>query len=98
MAGAELGPPWWFHDSPNGIARHFDRVVETAGYTNLAAFNDDTRALMSIPARHDMWRRAVARPLRAQVGAGRFDRDDAHTLAIHLARGAARDTYRLDST
>ncbi|MFW5881903.1 MAG: glucuronate isomerase, partial [Roseicyclus sp.] len=27
-----LGPPWWFHDSPAGIRRYFDSVVETAGY------------------------------------------------------------------
>jgi len=90
-----LGPPWWFHDSPNGIARYFDAVVETAGYFNLAGFNDDTRALMSIPARHDMWRRAVARHLGAQVAAGRFGMSDAERLASWLARDAALDTYRL---
>ena len=26
-----LGPPWWFHDSPNGIRRYLDGVLETAG-------------------------------------------------------------------
>lgn len=92
-----LGPPWWFHDSPNGIARYFDRVVETAGYFNLAGFNDDTRALMSIPARHDMWRRAVSQHLADQVARQRFDLSDARTLAHWLAVGAARDAYRLDA-
>jgi glucuronate isomerase len=90
-----LGPPWWFHDSPNGIRRYLDRVVETAGYYNLAGFNDDTRALMSIPARHDMWRRAVAAHLAAQMEAGRFGEADARRLAKWLAVDAARDAYKL---
>ena len=90
-----LGPPWWFHDSPNGIHRYLDRVVETAGYWNLAGFNDDTRALMSIPARHDMWRRGVGAHLDAQLEAGRFGVADAERVALWLAEGAARETYRL---
>jgi len=39
-----LGCPWWFHDSPAGIDRFLDRVVETAGIYNLAGFVDDARA------------------------------------------------------
>lgn len=91
----KLGPPWWFHDSPNGIARYFDQVVESAGYFNLAGFNDDTRALMSIPARHDMWRRAVCEHLSSQMDKGRFALPDALELADWLAVGAARSAYRL---
>ncbi|MEX2518664.1 MAG: glucuronate isomerase, partial [Paracoccaceae bacterium] len=92
-----LGPPWWFHDSPNGIARYFDAVVESAGYFNLAGFNDDTRALLSIPARHDMWRRAVAAHLSRQITAGRFSMTDAEQLAPLLAVGLARNAYKLDA-
>jgi glucuronate isomerase len=90
-----LGPPWWFHDSPNGIRRYLDAVVETAGYWNLAGFNDDTRALMSIPARHDMWRKAVATHLEEQIKVGRFGLADAERVAEWLAVGAARAAYRL---
>jgi glucuronate isomerase len=90
-----LGPPWWFHDSAKGIQRYLDSVVETAGYWNLAGFNDDTRALMSIPARHDMWRRAVAAHLEEQVAAGKFGMSDAEQVAEWLAVGAARAAYRL---
>ena len=64
-----IGPPWWFHDSPQGIRRYLDQVVETAGFHNLAGFNDDTRALLSIPARHDVWRREVSGFL-ARTGGG----------------------------
>ncbi|NNE54083.1 MAG: glucuronate isomerase [Sulfitobacter sp.] len=90
-----IGPPWWFHDSPAGIARYFDRVVETAGYYNLAGFNDDTRAFLSIPARHDLWRRAVALHLAAQMKKGFFGRADAESLAQALAVDLARDAYGL---
>ena len=90
-----IGPPWWFHDSPAGIARYFDQVVETAGYWNLAGFNDDTRAFLSIPARHDMWRRAVSLHLAGQVQRGYFDRRDAEDIAKLLAVDLARESYRL---
>lgn len=91
-----IGPPWWFHDSAAGIARYFDQVVETAGYYNLAGFNDDTRAFLSIPARHDLWRRGVARHLEGQINRGVFDLANARALAPLLATDLARTTYRLD--
>jgi len=92
-----IGPPWWFHDSPAGIARYFDQVVETAGYYNLAGFNDDTRAFMSVPARHDVWRRGVALHLAGQIDKGYFGCSDAAQLAQFLAVDLARDAYGLRS-
>ncbi len=93
-----LGPPWWFHDSPNGIARYLDGVVETAGYGKLAGFNDDTRAFMSIPARHDLWRRCVAIHLGQQMARGYFGRSDAEMLARKLSLDLAVESYRLGPT
>ncbi len=90
-----IGPPWWFHDSANGIARYFDQVVETAGYHNLAGFNDDTRAFLSIPARHDLWRRGVALHLAEQMARGYFGQVDAERLAELLSVDLARDVYGL---
>ena len=90
-----IGPPWWFHDSANGIARYLNQVIETAGYYNLAGFNDDTRAFMSIPARHDLWRRGVALHLAEQVEKSLFGRDHAEDLAQLLATDLARTVYRL---
>ena len=52
-----LGPPWWFHDSPEGMMRFRELATETAGFYNTVGFNDDTRAFLSIPARHDVARR-----------------------------------------
>jgi glucuronate isomerase len=90
-----LGPPWWFHDSSNGMRRYFDQVMETAGVFNTAGFNDDTRAFCSIPARHDLWRRASCRWLSGLVADQAITLDQAHELAYELAVGRAREAYRL---
>ncbi len=93
-----LGPPWWFFDSWNGMRRYFEQVLETAGVYNTAGFNDDTRAFPSIPARHDLWRRAAADWLAGLVVRGLLDEDDARRLARALAYGQARQAYRLDGS
>ncbi len=90
-----LGPPWWFYDSLNGIARYFDQVIETAGLYNTAGFNDDTRAFASIPARHDVWRRASANWLAGLVVRGLIDEAEAADMAPDMANGLARRAYRL---
>ncbi len=90
-----LGPPWWFLDSPNGIARYFDLVMETAGLYNTTGFIDDTRAFLSIPARHDVWRRASANWLAGLVVRGLIDMDEAAEMAADMANGLARRTFKL---
>jgi glucuronate isomerase len=91
----KIGPPWWFQDSLNGMARYFDQVMETAGLYNTAGFNDDTRAFVSIPARHDVWRRASANWLAGLVVRGLVDMHDAAEMAPDMANGLARRTYKL---
>lgn len=91
----KLGPPWWFHDSLNGMARYFDQVMETAGIYNTAGFNDDTRAFCSIPARHDVWRRASANWLAGLVARHIVDIADANEMMQDLAINLARRAYRL---
>ncbi len=91
-----LGPPWWFHDSLNGIARYFDQVIETAGLYNTVGFNDDTRAFPSIPARHDLWRRAAANWIAGLVVRGIVDRDDAEAMVHDAAYRLAKRAYRFD--
>ena len=94
-AALRLGPPWWFHDSRRGIARYLDAVVETAGVANLAGFNDDTRAFLSIPARHTLWRRAVADWVADLFARGVVDWPDAQAMAYDLAYGQAKRVYKL---
>ena len=93
----KLGPPWWFHDSVNGMRRYFDQVMETAGLYNTAGFNDDTRAFPSIPARHDLWRRVSCDWLAGLVLEGRVDAEEARDMAHELATGLARKAYRLEA-
>jgi len=91
----KLGPPWWFFDSLNGMARYFDQVMETAGVYNTTGFNDDTRAFCSIPARHDVWRRASANWLAGLVVRHIIDMEDARGMIQELAVGLAKRAYKL---
>lgn len=90
-----LGPAWWFFDSPNGMRRYRDLTTETAGFYNTVGFNDDTRAYLSIPARHDMARRVDCGFLADLVAEHRLDEDEAHEVARDLAYGLAKAAYRL---
>lgn len=90
-----LGAPWWFFDSPEGIRRYRRQVTETAGFYNTAGFVDDTRAFLSIPARHDMARRIDAGCLATLVAEHQIDMKEAGTLMDELTTGLARRAYRL---
>ena len=91
----KLGPPWWFHDSPEGMLRFREQATETAGFYNTVGFNDDTRAFMSIPARHDVARRIDCRFLATLVMEHRIGEDEAFELAPGLAHDFAKAAYRL---
>ena len=91
----KLGPPWWFHDSPEGMLRYREQVTETAGFYNTAGFNDDTRAFLSIPARHDVARRMDCRFLAQLVAEHRLAMDEAFELAHALSYQLAKQAYRL---
>ena len=90
-----LGPPWWFHDSPEGMTRFRQRVTETAGFYNTVGFNDDTRAFLSIPARHDMARRMDCSFLAKLVAEHRLEEDEALEVAQDLAYRLVKKAYRL---
>ncbi len=90
-----LGPPWWFHDSPEGMMRFREMTTETAGFYNTVGFNDDTRAFPSIPARHDVARRVDCAFLARLVTEHRLGEDEAHAVAQELAHTLARRAYRL---
>ena len=90
-----LGPAWWFHDSPEGMRRYREMTMETAGFYNTVGFNDDTRAFLSIPARHDVARRVDCAFLARLVAEHRLEDWEAAELAEELAVGLARRAYRL---
>jgi glucuronate isomerase len=90
-----LGPSWWFHDSPEGMLRFRRLTTETAGFYNTVGFNDDTRAFLSIPARHDVARRVDCAYLAELVATSRLTLDEAQTVAVDLTSRLPRLAYRL---
>jgi glucuronate isomerase len=90
-----LGPPWWFHDSPEGMTRFRQQVTETAGFYNTVGFNDDTRAFLSIPARHDTARRMDCSFLANLVAEHRLGEEEAFEVAQDLAYRLVKKAYRL---
>jgi glucuronate isomerase len=91
----KLGPAWWFYDSPEGIRRYRQMTVETAGFYNTVGFNDDTRAFLSIPARHDVARRLDCAYLAELVTDHRLEEDEAHELAMDLSYKLVKQAYKL---
>ena len=92
----KLGPPWWFHDSPEGMRRFREMTTETAGFYNTVGFNDDTRAFLSIPARHDVARRVDCSFLARLVAEHRIEDWEAAELAHELTYGLVKRAYQLD--
>ena len=91
----KLGPPWWFHDSPEGMMRFRETATETAGFYNTVGFNDDTRAFLSIPARHDVARRTDCAFLARKVIEHVLEEDEAFVLAQDLTCNLVRQAYKL---
>ena len=90
-----LGPPWWFHDSPEGMMRFRETATETAGFYNTVGFNDDTRAFLSIPARHDVARRVDSAFLGRLVAEHRLDENEAFEVIQDLTVNLVRKAYKL---
>ena len=91
----KLGPAWWFHDSPEGMRRFRRATTETAGFYNTVGFNDDTRAFLSIPARHDVARRIDCGFLAELVMEHRLEDWEAADLARDLTYNLVKQAYRL---
>ena len=90
-----LGPSWWFHDSPEGMMRFRAHATETAGFYNTVGFNDDTRAFLSIPARHDVARRIDCAFLAKLVTEHRLGESEAVEVAHDLTYRLVKKAYRL---
>jgi glucuronate isomerase len=91
----KLGPAWWFHDSPEGMRRFREQTTETAGFYNTVGFNDDTRAFLSIPARHDVARRIDCGFLARLVAEHRLTEEEAIEVAADLAYNLPKRAYKL---
>jgi glucuronate isomerase len=91
----KLGPAWWFHDSIGGMIRYRKMVTETAGFYNTVGFNDDTRAFVSIPARHDLARRIDSNFLAGLVAKHIISLEEALTIAKDLTYNLVKKAYKL---
>ena len=78
------------------MRRFREQTTETAGFYNTVGFNDDTRAFLSIPARHDVARRVDCGFLARLVAEHRLDEDEAAEVAVDLAYGLPKRAYKLD--
>jgi glucuronate isomerase len=92
----KLGAPWWFYDSIHGMIRYRQSVTETAGIYNTVGFTDDTRAFMSIPARHDLARRMDSNFLASMVARHVITEGEAKSMGRALAYGLAKKAYKLE--
>lgn len=90
-----IGAPWWFIDAPDAVLRFRAAVTETAGFSRGSGFIDDTRAFLSIPARHDMSRRLDAAFLARLVVEGRIDRETAERIVVQLVVDQPRKVFKL---
>jgi glucuronate isomerase len=89
------GAPWWFLDAPDAINRYRAAITETAGFSRTSGFVDDTRALCSIPVRHDMSRRLDSGYLARLVAEHRLDEDEACTVLRELVTVNPRRAFKL---
>jgi glucuronate isomerase len=89
------GAPWWFLDAPEAVRRFRGAVTETAGFYRTSGFIDDTRAFLSIPARHDMSRRLDSGYLAQLVAEHRLDEDEALETAVDLVTTIPRKAFKL---
>jgi glucuronate isomerase len=90
-----IGAPWWFLDAPDAIRRFRAAVTETAGFYRGSGFIDDTRAFLSIPARHNTARRIDAGFLAGLVAQGRIPMDEAAAIAVDLVDAIPRKAFKL---
>lgn len=90
-----IGASWWFLDAPDAATRFREAVTESAGFYRGSGFIDDTRAFLSIPARHDMARRVDSAYLSRLVNQGRITMEMAEKVAVDLVSQIPRRAFKL---
>lgn len=89
------GAPWWFLDTPDAVMRYREAVTESCGFGKTSGMIDDTRALLSIPARHDMARRVDCAYLARLVAEHRLAIDEALDTAHDLVVAQPKKAFKL---
>ncbi|MEA9983852.1 MULTISPECIES: glucuronate isomerase [Subtercola] len=91
-----VGAPWWFLDTPDAMRRFREAATDSAGFYKTSGFIDDTRALCSIGARHDLSRRIDAGHLASLVVRHQLTEDEATVIAVDLVDSIPTSTFRLE--
>jgi len=91
-----VGAPWWFLDEPEAILRYRSAVTAIVGFGKQSGFIDDTRALCSIPSRHDMARRLDCAFLSKLVTEHRLSMDEAASVIREITYELPRATFKLE--
>ena len=90
-----IGAPWWFLDSPDGLRRFREITTDIAGFYRGSGFIDDTRAFLSIPARHEAARRVDSGYLARLVVEGRLTLSEAERIAVDLVIAIPKKAFKL---
>ncbi len=90
-----IGAPWWFLDAPDSAMRYREAITDVAGFYRGSGFIDDTRAFLSIPARHDMARRVDCAYLGRLVVDGRITLEQAQQIAVDLVVAVPKKAFKL---
>lgn len=90
-----IGAPWWFLDAPDSATRFREATTDIAGFYRGSGFIDDTRAFLSIPARHDMARRVDCAYLARLVSENRITYELAEKIAVDLVTEIPRRAFKL---
>jgi glucuronate isomerase len=90
-----IGAPWWFLDAPEAIQRFRSATVDIAGFYKGSGFIDDTRAFLSIPARHDLARRSDSAYLAKMITEGRITLEQSLKISVDLVTTIPRKAFNL---
>ena len=77
------------------MTRYRQHITETAGIYNTVGFTDDTRAFLSIPARHDLARRMDSNFLAGLVARHIVSKAEAKSMGKALAYDLVKKAYNL---
>ena len=88
-----VGPAWWFNDSPFGIEQQFRYVGSVELLANAPGMVSDSRKLLSYGSRFEMFRRTLANVVGTQVKRGRMPMGVARDLVTDVAYDRPRELY-----
>ena len=90
-----VGPPWWWNDSPYGMAEQLAYVGTVDCLANHAGMVSDSRKLPSLDSRFEMFRRVLANLLGRGVERGQYPQTEAADLAAYLSYERPKELFGL---